>query len=848
MGRRVRDGSTHRVCLVQTVAMLRGELRVYLGSAPGVGKTFHMLDEGWRRRARGTDVVVGFVEAHGRPSTMEKIRDLEVIPRISREYRGAQLEEMNLEAILARRPEVALVDELAHTNVPGSTHQKRWQDVETLLDAGINVITTVNIQHLESVSDVVEKITGITQRETIPDVVVRRAEQIELVDITPEALRRRMAHGNIYAADKVDASLSNYFRPGNLTALRELALLWLADRVEDSLQHYLADHGISDAWETRERLIVAVTGAATDEALLRRAARIASRTGAELVAVHVVNSSGLLDNADTSAARVLVGELDGVFQEIVDEDVARALVAFARSERGTQIVLGASRPRSTIHLTRGIVEKVLRQARDLDVHIIAVGGQRPAKVRRRRQKSSFSWTRTVVALVLTVLIMPLVTVAMTEIRSSLSLSTAFLVYLLVVLALTTWGGALVGIVAALVASGLENYYFVLPLHTLEVARPDDVVAIVAFLLFAIGASIVVSQFAQRSKEAERARSEAQVLARAAATVTTSSDDLLPLLESLRTIFAIPGVALWVRRDGEWAVELKSGEPVDESKANSRFVIDDDHTLVLAGEALDNQDRQLITVFLERVSDGLRSQSLLHDEQQQRALAQADALRNGLLHALSHELSTPLASIEAGVTSLLKPDVTRTPSARRGILVGLERDVRRLTRLVANLVDLRRLEAGLVTATVDDVDLKEVLDHLLDSVEFDGQSFDVDVPDDLPLLMTDRALLKRVIVNVVGNAVRFSPPGEPVRISACQTGRFVQLLVIDRGPGIAKEQRATLIAAQGQLYDEPSIAGIALTASAGFLKPLGGQLRFEDTPGGGLTVSIELLQDMTASPV
>ena len=434
MGRRVRDGSTHRVCLVQTVAMLRGELRVYLGSAPGVGKTFHMLDEGWRRRARGTDVVVGFVEAHGRPSTMEKIRDLEVIPRISREYRGAQLEEMNLEAILARRPEVALVDELAHTNVPGSTHQKRWQDVETLLDAGINVITTVNIQHLESVSDVVEKITGITQRETIPDVVVRRAEQIELVDITPEALRRRMAHGNIYAADKVDASLSNYFRPGNLTALRELALLWLADRVEDSLQHYLADHGISDAWETRERLIVAVTGAATDEALLRRAARIASRTGAELVAVHVVNSSGLLDNADTSAARVLVGELDGVFQEIVDEDVARALVAFARSERGTQIVLGASRPRTAIHLTRGVVEKVLRQARDLDVHIIAVGGQRPAKVRRRRQKSSFSWTRTVVALVLTVLIMPLVTVAMTEIRSSLSLSTVFLVYLLVVLA------------------------------------------------------------------------------------------------------------------------------------------------------------------------------------------------------------------------------------------------------------------------------------------------------------------------------------------------------------------------------------------------------------------------------
>jgi two-component system sensor histidine kinase KdpD len=805
-----------------------------------------MLDEGWRRRERGTDVVVGFVETHGRASTSEKIRDLEVIPRVSREYRGTRLEEMDLEAVLERHPEVALVDELAHSNVPGGAHEKRWQDVDALLDAGINVITTVNIQHLESVSDVVQKITGITQRETIPDVVVRRAEQVELVDITPEALRRRMAHGNIYAADKIDASLSNYFRPGNLTALRELALLWLADRVEDSLQNYLADHGISDAWETRERLIVAITGTETDEALLRRAARMASRSGAELMAVHVVNSGGLLEDSDTSAARELVGELDGVFQEIVDEDVARALVAFARSERGTQIVLGASRPRSAVHLTSGVVEKVLRQARDLDVHIIAVGGERPSKIRQRRQKSPFSWTRTLVALLLTVLAMPLVTLAMAEIRSSLSLSTVFLVYLLVVLALTAWGGAVAGVVAALVASGLENYYFVPPLHTLEVARPDDVVSIVAFFLFAIGASIVVSQFAVRSKEAERARIEAQVLARAAATMATASDDLLPLLESLRTIFGIPGIALLVRRGGEWVSDLECGEPVEESKANSRFVIDDDHTLLFSGQALNNQDRQLITVFLERVSAGLRSQSFLRDEQQQRALAQTDALRNGLLHALSHELSTPLASIEDDVTSLLKTDVAWSPEARRVVLVGLERDVRRMTRLVTNLVELRRLEAGLVTARIDDVDLRELIDRVLESIDVEGHTFDIDVPDDLPLLMTDLGLLRRVLVNVVGNAVRFSPKGAPIRISAAWAGRFVELLVIDRGPGIDVEKRAKLIAPKGELYDEESLAGIGLSASAGFLEPLGGQLRFDDTPGGGLTVCIELLQDMTAS--
>src|SRR6202521_329965 len=240
--------------------MTRGRLRIYLGAAPGVGKTYAMLSEGWRRHTRGTDVVVGFVENHERANTATQVRDLEVIPRRTIGYRATNFEEMDVDAILARRPDVALVDELAHTNIPGSRHEKRWQDVEELLDAGIDVVSTLNVQHLDSINDVVERITGVKQHETIPDAVVRQAEQVELVDMTPEAIRRRLAHGNIYPAERIDASLANYFRPGNLAALREIALLWVADRVEENLQQYLEAHGIDATWETRERLVVALTG------------------------------------------------------------------------------------------------------------------------------------------------------------------------------------------------------------------------------------------------------------------------------------------------------------------------------------------------------------------------------------------------------------------------------------------------------------------------------------------------------------------------------------------------------------------------------------------------------------
>ncbi len=354
--------------------MARGKLRIYLGAAPGVGKTFAMLNEGWRRHERGTDVVVGYVETHGRANTAAQLRDLEIMARRHFEYRGATFEEMDVDAILTRAPAVALVDELAHTNVPGSRHEKRWEDVEDLLNAGIDVISTVNVQHLESMNDVVEQITGVKQRETVPDAVVRAADQVEIVDMTPQALRRRMAHGNIYPPEKVDASLANYFREGNLGALRELALMWVADQVDEALAAYREAHGIGRPWETRERVVVAITGAPGGDNVIRHAARMAARTRGRLVGVYVRRSDGLAGPANETlgSQRTLLLELGGEYHELASADVATTLVQFAQRENATQVVLGASRQSRWTHLLRGsVINNVLRASGTIDVHVIS---------------------------------------------------------------------------------------------------------------------------------------------------------------------------------------------------------------------------------------------------------------------------------------------------------------------------------------------------------------------------------------------------------------------------------------------------------------------------------------------
>src|ERR1700678_41321 len=434
----------------------RGHLRIYLGSAAGVGKTFAMLSEGQRRIERGADVVVGFAEAHARPQTAALLDGLDVVPRARLEYRGATFEEMDPDAVVARHPEIALVDEFAHTNVPGSRHEKRWQDVEALLDAGIDVISNVNIQHLESLNDVVEKITGVPQRETVPDAIVRAADQVELVDMTPEALRRRMAHGNIYKAEKIDAALTNYFRIGNLSALRELALLWLADKVDEGLQRYREAHDISSTWEARERVVVALTGGPEGDTLIRRAARIAARSsGGDLLAVHVTKSDGLTgaNPANLARQRQLVESLGGSYHQVVGENISEALLTFAKAENATQLVLGASRRSWLLALLTGpgIGSRTIHASGAIDVHIVThphVGSRWGILPRYR---GGITQRRQVAGFVLAAVLAPLVTLGLASDRSGINLTSDTLGFLVVVMVVALTGGFLPAVIGDIIA-------------------------------------------------------------------------------------------------------------------------------------------------------------------------------------------------------------------------------------------------------------------------------------------------------------------------------------------------------------------------------------------------------------
>jgi two-component system, OmpR family, sensor histidine kinase KdpD len=701
---------------------------VYLGAAPGVGKTYAMLGEGQRRLVRGTDVVVGLLETHGRQLTAAMAEGLEVVPRRVMSYRDAAFTEMDTDAVLARHPQVALVDELAHTNVPGCRNAKRWQDVEELLDAGIDVITTLNIQHLESLNDVTQQVTGVVQHETLPDEVARRADQIELVDMTPEALRRRMAHGNVYPPDRIDAALTHYFRPGNLTALRELALLWLADRVDEGLQRYRAEHGIAAPWETKERIIVGVAGEKDDEAVIRRAARIAARTpGSDLLAVHVIRDDGLAagDTAMLDAQRTLVTSLGGSFWQVPGEDVADTLLAFARTQNATQMVLGASRRSRFLTLVAGksTPTRLARRAEHIDVHLVSREGTDHGGRRR-------AW----------------------------------------------------------------------PLAALH----------------------------SRRARAAQATAEAAALTRLAASILHGRGDAPALLEEIREMFGLDAISLLERRPGtgdHWYVLASAGErPPERPGAQVEFLISEAFLLAARGRTLSRPDRQILFSCAAHLVAGITQR-----RQGERDAHAADRVtgtrsRAALIAATTRKASELVAAAQAALAQLADP-ASRTPAQNAALIAAARQALDRVAMLVADAGDLSRLHAGALETYLRPVDLDEVIPACLEDLGPGGHHITLDIPDDLPDVIADAALLTRILTSLMADALHRSPADTPPALSASTAGSQVNIRVTDRGPG------------QDQASGNGS--GLTLKLARDLAEAMGYMLRCDQTPKGGHSVALTL---------
>lgn len=823
-----------------------------------MGKTYAMLEEGHRLRAEGRDVAIGFVEPHGRQEAAGLIGDLEVVPRTTLTYRGALVEEMELSAVLDRGPEVALIDELAHTNVPGSVHDKRWQDVEVILDAGIDVLTTLNIQHLESLNDVVYDITGVTQRETIPDEVVRRAEQIELVDLTQEGITERMAAGKIYPSERIDAALANYFRPGNLAALRELALSWTADRVDEALAKYREAHGIAELWETRERVVVAVAGAAGGEVVIRRAARMAMRARADLLGVFVRPTQSLGDDDYPALAeqKALLEQLGGRYYEVVGDDVGAALLSFAKGENATQLMVGASRRSRFDEWLRGSpIGKVIRESGPLDVHIISYDGARPRPNRRRsaRSRGAISLPRQVAAWIMAVAGLPLLTWLLLSMDAPLALHNILLIYLVGALLVAAVGGVWAAVAAAVGGFLLANWFFTDPVRTWTIADADNLVSLFSFLAVAIVVGLLVGMSTRRSAEARKARAQAEALAATAfqshPAFGAAAQDLI---DRIRETFGLSAAAILRRGDDGWRALARAGAEhiAGPAEATESISISEDTVLVLRDGRLAADDRRVLRAFAAQLTHAVERQALEEEAKTAEAMVETDRLRTALLGAVSHDLRTPLATIKASVTSLLETGVEWPPEQALAFLVTIRDETERLNRLVGLLLDASRVQAGAVHVFFRDVTLDEVVTAAIAGLGSAGERVVVDVPETLPHVQTDPALLERVVANLVENAITWSPPDSPVAVSAGEVGGRIDLRIVDHGPGIPPDRRDDLFQPFQRLGDgeRGEGVGLGLAVSKGFLDAMGNELLVEDTPGGGTTMVIALEPAPLTRPV
>lgn len=829
--------------------MSRGSLRIFLGAAPGAGKTYAMLQEAHQLLAAGRDVVVATAYDKDRPQTQRLLAGLEVMP-------AAAAGELDLDGVLARHPEVAIVDEYAHNNAPGGRNEKRSQDVEELLAAGIDVLSTVDIQQLTSLGDVVSAITEVPQAETVPDDVVRRADQIELVDVSPELLRQRLSEGNVYPPDMIDTALANEFRLGNLSALREIALIWLADRVDEGLAKYREVEGIRTSWPARERVVVGLSGGPEGELLIRRAARILSRvSGGDLLAVHARRADGAAAESfqDLEKQHRLVTELGGSYHTVAVEDPADGLLEFARDVNATQIVVGVPRGFKRF-LGGGVGAKVVRESGDIDVHMVShAWGSRSLP---RRVPGLLGRTRTGVGFMLAVLL-PVLAMALMSLGPELNLATHVLVHLTGVITVAFIGGLWPAVVAAILGSLLINYFETGPVGTFTIDDPQNLFALVVFLGVAVAVSLVLGISAKRAREATLARAEAATLADLARGALLADDTVGAFLEKVRETFRVRSAGLFTRGAAagqeEWELKAYAGDApplppgTPDSSAETTELADPLTAVVVSGRTLTAGERRLLSAHGAHLLLLQQRQALKRSLEQTTKLAEGNKIRTAILRAVSHDLRTPLAGIKLAVTALQRQHTRLPEEVQAEMLQTIDSYSDRLDALIGNLLDMSRISSDAIAPHTAPVIWRDAIEDSLRGIS--AGRLRVELAPNMPAVEADLGVLERVIANIVENALKYAPDSDVVILgpsSASVVGTVNgrpcgELRIVDHGQGVPAADVIAMFQPFQRLDDAPEGLGIGLglAVAKGFTEAMGGTLTAEPTPGGGLTMIIRL---------
>lgn len=883
--------------LRQVGAESRGHLKIFLGAAPGVGKTYAMLLTAQAKRREGVDLVVGVVETHGRQETEALLHGLESVPRRRVAYEGRWLEEMDLDAILRRRPKLVLVDELAHTNAQGSRHPKRYLDVEELLAVGIDVYTTLNIQHVESLNDVVAKITRIRVRETVPDSIVDQADGIELVDLTPEDLIQRLKEGKVYVPQQAERAIRNYFQPGNLTALRELALRRTAQRVDEQMVTYMRAHAIPGPWSATERVLVCINEDPGGATVVRHARRFADRLRAPWTAIHVETPrTQPLDERKRDRiadALRLAQRLGGEAVTVPGSDVASGVVEYAQANNFTHIIIAKShRPRWSEWLRGSVTHRLIRRAGDISVHVIAETGaphEKPDRMVRRRPAFDPKTYAGSLAIVIAAILVGL------GLQRILAVSNIALVFLTAVLISAVTYGLWPSLFACLVSVLAYNFFFLPPLFTFTIADPENVVALFFFALVAVIASNLASRVRGQAIAAQRrakTTEELYLFSRKLASTAVLDDLLWATVYHIASMLKVSVVLLLP--EGE-TVAVRAGYPpedrLDEADLaaakwcwqNSRPAGRGSDTLPGAkwlflpmrtgrgtaavvgldskepGPLLTPDQRRLVDALSDQAALAIERISLALDVSHARLETETERLRSALLTSISHDLRTPLASIFGSATTLKSYRRELDDAALDDLIGTIQEEAERLNRFIVNLLDMTRLESGAIRPHTDLIDLGDVIGSSLERAKrfLGAHKVDLDLARPLPLLRLDPVLLEQVLFNLFDNAAKYAPAGSTIRLTVRHDETAVRIEIMDEGLGIPPADLDRIFDKFYRIHAadrQRAGTGLGLAICRGFIEAMGGRIiagNRQDKRGAVFTITLPLgaaapsLQDIVA---